>query len=266
MRYETKALWIALCTALGASAPAAVAGAGCEARAAGERVALVELFTSEGCSSCPPADRWVADLPRAGFGPQSVVALAYHVDYWDQIGWRDRFGQPAFSARQREIAQRSGTGWVYTPQILFNGADFRPSGEHHALARALERVRTTPARVAIELHRTPTAASPPAFDAHLRVLLGLDPRSVRAYVALFENGLSTDVRAGENRGAKLQHDYVVREFVGPLEFDRNGVLDWTWGGRLAADVNLAHTGLAAFVSDQASGEVLQAAAIQACNG
>ncbi len=80
---------------------------------------VVELFTSQGCSSCPPADRYLRDLDAR----DGIIALALHVDYWDYIGWRDSFGSPAWSARQRSYAAAGGRNWVYTPQMIINGVD-----------------------------------------------------------------------------------------------------------------------------------------------
>src|SRR3569832_1871687 len=91
----------------------------CNAVSGASRNSLLELYTSEGCSSCPPADRWLSHLPDDA----GVVPLAFHVDYWDRLGWRDPFAQAAFSQRQR--ARNNGTGWVYTPQVMLDGKDYR---------------------------------------------------------------------------------------------------------------------------------------------
>ncbi len=99
----------------------------CETRSAATRVAVLELYTSEGCSSCPPADRWVSSLPAKGFTPDRVIPLAFHVDYWDELGWPDRMAKAQYSARQRMQAGRHRASVVYTPQVLLNGADYRSS-------------------------------------------------------------------------------------------------------------------------------------------
>ena len=97
----------------------------CEARSTTTRVSVLELYTSEGCSSCPPADRWVSALSAKGFTPDRVIPLAFHVDYWDQLGWPDRMAKAQFSARQRMQAARHRAKVIYTPQLLLNGADYR---------------------------------------------------------------------------------------------------------------------------------------------
>ncbi|MDE2275535.1 MAG: DUF1223 domain-containing protein, partial [Burkholderiales bacterium] len=83
--------------------------------------AVVELYTSEGCSACPPAERWLSSLT----GRPGVIALAFHVDYWDRLGWADRFASPENTARQHAWARQAGNGTVYTPQVLLNGQDWR---------------------------------------------------------------------------------------------------------------------------------------------
>ena len=97
----------------------------CSSTAPARAPNVVELYTSEGCSSCPPADKWLAALPRG----ESVLALAFHVDYWDHLGWRDRFASPAHTARQYALQAGSGARFVYTPQVLVNGRDW-PGWRH----------------------------------------------------------------------------------------------------------------------------------------
>ena len=97
----------------------------CEANSPKHTVALVELFTSEGCSSCPPADRWLQNLPRQGYSFDKVVPLSLHVGYWDHIGWKDPYAQQRFTDRQRNYASLRRSSSVYTPQIVLAGNDFR---------------------------------------------------------------------------------------------------------------------------------------------
>jgi hypothetical protein len=88
---------------------------GCEVRSGPDRVALLELYTSEGCSSCPPAESWLSTIAQQGYSTERVIPLALHVDYWDYIGWKDGFAKPAFSARQRELAALGRSDTIYTP-------------------------------------------------------------------------------------------------------------------------------------------------------
>src|SRR5215218_3837153 len=97
----------------------------CTATSARHRVPLLELYTSEGCDSCPPADRWISSLASRGYGSDRVVVLAFHVDYWDRLGWPDRFAQTRFTERQRAINDRNRSRVIYTPQLVLNGKDYR---------------------------------------------------------------------------------------------------------------------------------------------
>ena len=102
-----------------------VQAATCNAASSAQRVALLELYTSEGCDSCPPTDRWTSALPARGLGAERVVTLAYHVDYWNHLGWTDPFAQARFTERQRFANARIRNRTVYTPQLMLDGKDYR---------------------------------------------------------------------------------------------------------------------------------------------
>lgn len=225
-------------------APAAHA-ATCTAVSGESRNRLLELYTSEGCSSCPPADRWLSQLPRDA----GAVPLAFHVDYWDRLGWRDPFAQAAFSQRQR--ARNSGPGWVYTPQAMLDGEDFRDW--HRGLpARQAE---PSPVGLTLALEQTPERIEA-RVDGRFAAPAG--ERGAALYLALYENRLSSKATAGENAGRLLRHDYVVRSLVGPLDPRRARHGFAVERGWKAADL-----GVAAFVLD-ARGGTLQALARTAC--
>src|SRR5262245_41008869 len=101
------------------AAPGAAA-AQCTADSGARRIPLLELYTSQGCDSCPPADRWVSALPGRGLDTERLVTLGLHVDYWNYLGWKDPHGKPEFGARQRSASQRNQARVVYTPQLLLN--------------------------------------------------------------------------------------------------------------------------------------------------
>jgi hypothetical protein len=252
--------WLALVALL----PIVPAGAlECAAKSGPGTAALVELYTSQGCNSCPPADEWLRKLPAAGFGPERVVPLALHVDYWDYIGWKDPFASPAFGARQRELAAVNRSRVVYTPQVLLGGRDYRGWSGRARFGDDVRAINRTPARAEIGLRLS--EAQPGSFE--VRVSGSVPGREDRAeavlYVAAYENGLSNRVTAGENRGATLHHDFVVREWWGPIALDAAG------GVELARKVTargVAKGGVAAFVQSRRTGEVLQALALPACTG
>jgi hypothetical protein len=213
----------------------------CTAQAGATRPHLVELYTSEGCSSCPPADAWLRTLP-AGVG---VVALAFHVDYWDALGWRDRFADARHGDRQRQQARRDGSESVYTPQVVLDGKTWQ--GWYRGAGFGAE----PSGKFAMRLTATSDGAS---VQAHIDAPIadGVDVRAYRYFVALTVDGLSTKVSAGENSGATLRHDHVVRNFAGPLPASSADVrFD------MPADADWSRSALVAFAQDPERGDVAQ---------
>lgn len=231
-------------------------GAACETRSTAGRVAVLELYTSEGCNSCPPADRWVSALPARGFDTDRVVALAFHVDYWDQLGWPDRMAKAQFSARQRMLAQRNHASVVYTPQLLLNGMDYRSTSDTRFGERVKELNRLPPA--ADLLLRQRPGATDVAVELDVQVRQAAAGSRAQTFLAITENHLQSAIKAGENRGKLLQHDFVVREFSGPLPADAAGRVHWNSNIALRGDWKRPDLALVAFVQDQRSGEILQA--------
>ncbi|WP_057657314.1 DUF1223 domain-containing protein [Pseudoxanthomonas dokdonensis] len=181
----------------------------CAARSGAQRVPLVELYTSEGCSSCPPADHWLStQLPA-----QQANFLAFHVDYWDDIGWPDRFASPAYSNRQRQRVASAGGDTVYTPQVMV-GAEVNGNWRSRSLWQAtLAAEQRQAPGVALALQMTRT-------DDGWRVGIGAtglaaDVPNARLWLARYVNGQLTQVRAGENQGRQLRHDRVVTGLLGP---------------------------------------------------
>ncbi|HEY5790232.1 MAG TPA: DUF1223 domain-containing protein [Gammaproteobacteria bacterium] len=212
------------------------------------RATLVELYTSEGCSSCPPADRWLSGLrddPRLW---RELVPVAFHVDYWDAIGWPDRFARAEYSRRQRDYAAQGLLGSVYTPGLVVAGREWRgwfrrPQLQLAAAVPAgLLQLEVDGERVTARYRPAAAEATTGALTLHL-ARLGFD--------------LESRVSAGENRGATLRHDFVVLGHASvPLQ---------PAGGRFAAESLLppastpsARQAVAAWVSGTASPEPLQA--------
>jgi len=233
----------------------------CAAKSGAGTVALVELFTSEGCDSCPPADEWLRKLPAAGFGPERVVPLALHVDYWDYIGWKDPFASAGFSARQRELAAVNRSRVVYTPQVLLAGRDYRAWSSRGRFADDVKTVNAIPARAEIALNLVEPQSGGLEVRAAGTVPKPEDRADAALFVAAYENGLSNRITAGENRGATLHHDFVVREWWGPVALDATGGAQIT---RKVTASSVAKGGIAAFVQSRRTGEVLQALALPAC--
>jgi len=236
----------------------------CAAESPAQRVALLELYTSEGCNSCPPTDRWVSGLPARGHTPASVVTLAFHVDYWNYLGWRDPFSQPQFSERQKAASVRNRARVVYTPQLLLNGRDYRRGSVFDDLGERVNALTRAPAQAAIRL-RLDTSDSNALVVAGSATVAGAAARSrAQVYVALYENDLSNDITAGENRGRRLRHDFVVRELAGPIAVDTGGEARWHQRFTLDPRWKAGDLYVAAFVQDERSGDVLQALATPYC--
>ncbi len=225
----------------------------CVGESPAHTVALLELYTSEGCNSCPPADQWLSRLRSDGPGADSVVPLAFHVDYWDRLGWKDRFSSPRFSERQYALAKQAGSRAVYTPGVFLNFAEFRGFGRFEDAVRAIN-AKKAGAHIRLELQ--PPSGSRLPVKADFRA-----PPGSQAFVALYENRLSTDVKAGENQGATLRHDYVVREWIGPVDLSQTSTIRRTF--ELQNDWKARDLGVAAFVQNGTN--VLQASALAACS-
>jgi hypothetical protein len=163
---------------------------------------LIELFTSEGCSSCPPADEWVSKLKLDAGLWKRVVPVVFHVDYWNNLGWPDRFATAANTARQRRYATTWRSNSVYTPGFVLNGREWRGWSRRETLTES------SSARVGklsvIVSGRTAEVSFAPAAAA---------PKSLRAEVALLGVDLESDVKRGENSGRKLRHDFTVVHFA-----------------------------------------------------
>jgi hypothetical protein len=251
---------IAVALALGWSA--ASAASQCSARSGDRTTALVELYTSEGCDSCPPADRWLASLASRGVGPDRVVPIALHVDYWDYLGWKDPYAKAQFSARQRKLAQVQRARIVYTPQVMLQGQDFR-AWQGAAFAKAVERINRSPAAAAIDLQLAVSAGATFRVDVKSQ-LIGAGAPGAQLFLAAYENKLQSQVAAGENRGRTLTHDYVVLEWVGPLDFGVQGRLEAQRVLPLLPKAVAANSGVVAFVQERGTGRVLQALMLPAC--
>ncbi len=159
------------------------------------QVSLIELYSSEGCSSCPPADRWVARLKGHADLWKKFIPLNFHVDYWNRLGWVDRFSNQQFTQRQRQYAAEWGSGRVYTPGFVKNGKEWR--------SRSLSNL-TTQAVGVLQAE----ASTQGTYQISFRPK---DPasRKYRVHVALLGHGLSTKVKYGENAGETLHHEFVV---------------------------------------------------------
>ena len=177
------------------------------------RVVLLELYTSEGCSSCPPADRWLSGLKSDPGLWSDVVPVAFHVDYWNYLGWRDRFADDRYSDRQRRYRHEEAAGAVYTPGFFAGGAEWlgwRSGGKPQTSAAVVGPLRATVRGNQVEVRFEPAAAGSGKLNAHV-ALLGMHRQ--------------TAVLRGENRGRRLTHDFVVLDHSSGAMRERAGGFD-----------------------------------------
>lgn len=166
-----------------------------------QQVTMIELFTSEGCSSCPPADRWLSGLKSDSGLWKRFVPIGFHVDYWDYIGWEDRFAQAEYSARQRQYAVEGGSRTVYTPGVFHQGEEWLGWRSRGSIAIDDAKVGELTVRINDK-------------DAAIQFEnLNPDIERLTAHVAVLGMNLETFVRAGENKGRRLNHDFVALDIA-----------------------------------------------------
>jgi len=169
-----------------------VQGAQCVAQSGAGTTALVELYTSEGCSSCPPADRWLASLGQR-YTPGSVVPLALHVDYWDYIGWKDPYARREFSLRQRKLSQLQRMALVYTPQVVLQGRDWRLWATR-AFDEEEARINARPAKARLKLELLGARARGLEVEASAELVEPLDDAVL--YLAAYQSRLALPLLPG----------------------------------------------------------------------
>jgi hypothetical protein len=170
-----------------------------------KQIAVVELYTSEGCSSCPSADKWLSKLVKAPKHEIEVLALAFHVDYWNYLGWKDRFSSADYTSRQRQLGANNRQNTIYTPEFFVNGMEARGT------SKILDKIKQA------NQQQAPLALKLKVSRDKTGLLLELDSPADRDTIGqvhhrylVYENNLSTDVKRGENSGEVLKHEQVVR--------------------------------------------------------
>ena len=228
------------------------------------RVVLVELFTSQGCSSCPAADAFVVDLPTLGLTRDKVVPLTFHVDYWDGLGWKDRFAQPEFTARQQWYARdvrlrppvgESGISGLYTPQMVVDGRVHLSGGRRSQAVHEMERAAELPARFDIAprlwVHGD-------AIDVKIEVIdrvSGDRGPNWRAQVALAVKRARATVAQGENAGSTLEEAAVVRALSERVAIPSVGSPPVQVRLTKPADVSWSDVDVVAIVQSERTGEI-----------
>ena len=186
-----------------ATAATLTAGADRAARAADEAPVVVELFTSQGCNTCPPADAYLGELAKR----PDIVALALHVDYWDYIGWKDPYAISIATDRQRAYANSFGKGFVYTPQMVVDGAAEAVGSHRATVAEEIADALKVPGRFAVKIVNKANdqmVVTVPAAPS--------DGKSATVWLVMYDRSHTTDIKRGENGGKRLTYYNVVREF------------------------------------------------------
>jgi hypothetical protein len=252
---RNRRLFLALILAL-ACAPA-------RAHAAPAHPVLVELFTSQGCSSCPAADAFVADLPRLGFGRDRVIPLTFHVDYWDDLGWKDPFASPRFSDRQRAYARsgrlrapegQDGLHGVYTPQMVVGGRVHFSGGRRDVALSEIQRAASAPEEAQLAIQ---AAQDGPGQNVVVtaRVKAPTRHEDWRLFVVLAQKHARTPVTHGENAGETLSEAAIARWLSPPLAVSADGTPAQVAAPKPAA-VPMRELELVAFVQAQSTGQIV----------
>jgi hypothetical protein len=211
-----------------------------------ERVSVLELYTSEGCSSCPPADRWISELKQDQRLWKQLIPIAFHVDYWDYIGWPDRFASQVYSDRQRRYAQSKGLSTVYTPGFLLNGKEWRSFFGLRLLS--LDNSKNAGnLTVKVEQQNVHATYKPAGQKINTPVL----------NIVLLGFDLITKVESGENRGKQLKHDFTVLGYsTVPMstEADMYSVTTQLPG----TSIHAPQTAIATWISEQGDQTPIQA--------
>ena len=205
------------------------AAAGESMRAADEAPVVIELFTSQGCSSCPPAEALLAKLSQAGQAEgRPVVALSFHVDYWNDLGWSDPFSSHAWTERQQQYSRALGDDRVYTPEIVVGGAAGMVGSQG---AKVAQEIKAAPRQLLLE-----ATASWSAGSVEINATA---PAGAEVWVAIWEDAAQTKVTSGENSGEMLRGDHVVRTLERVATAGKPGTLKlalpttWRAGGAVA---------------------------------
>ncbi|MEO6455801.1 MAG: DUF1223 domain-containing protein [Ginsengibacter sp.] len=167
-------------------------------------VSVLELFTSQGCSSCPPADRLLGKYA----GMENVIALSYHVDYWNRLGWKDPFSSNVFSQRQKDYANVFKLNGVYTPQLIINGEKEMIGSDANKITSALKTEQVKQDAMSLQINEVKTDDDKITINYTIQ---GNEKNSI-LNIALIQNKITTSIKAGENNGVELTNYCVVRNF------------------------------------------------------
>jgi hypothetical protein len=210
--------------------------------------ALVELFTSQGCSSCPAADRLLGKY--AAENNEHIIAIAFHVDYWNRLGWKDPFSNAAFSDRQRHYASGFGNETVYTPQAVINGSNEMVGSDAQKLAAGISQATAQQPKAAIAISNIETVAAKVSFT--YTISGAYNGTIINA--ALVQRNVETSIGAGENSGLQLSNYNVVRDFTSLSSAQNSGNINFT----LPAEAKATAYSLVLYLQEDGNGKITAA--------
>ncbi|GAA0219995.1 DUF1223 domain-containing protein [Methylophaga marina] len=230
-----------------------------QAETSNKHLVVMELFTAEGCGLCPPAEKWVKQLPDKGVTNEDIVVLNFHVDYLDEKkGWVDRFASPIFTERQKQLARLNLFQTVYTPEFFISGEvlhDWRAHG-----LEAIDFVSDFEPEADIALHAQ-LAGTTLSVDTTVTVQDQENREHSQVYLALTENNVLSEIRGGDNAGATFNHQYLVRAWLGPYPVKKDGTTELKTQIPIDKDWKLVDMSLVAIVQNMENGYVLQGLAL-----
>lgn len=210
---------------------------------------VVELYTSQGCSSCPSADKWFAALTAAPKQELNILALAFHVDYWDYIGWKDRFADPKHTIRQRQLGINNQQRSIYTPEFFVDGEEVQ--GTRNVLSKIRQNSsKKSPIHLKLSVSRNQHSL----MIELETTAIGAEKTGLQHRYFVYENRLSNDIKRGENAGKVLNHEQIVRYMSAALKSvgnDRHSI-------KINPEWQLSNIGIAAVVTTAANKKYLQA--------
>lgn len=209
--------------------------------------ALIELFTSEGCSSCPPADEAISDIQNE-YKNENVVAVGFHVDYWDRLGWKDAFSSPDNTARQEYYSSIFKLSSIYTPEAVVNGKyQFVGSDKSKIVNTVEEQLKSKPSEI-INLNVTGNS------EGNIEVKFSINGNTSdndQMVLLLVEKAATTNVKKGENGGRTLHHINIVRKMAVTSTFSKEGAENFT----LPSDLKKENAFITAFTQNKKTGAV-----------
>jgi len=236
--------------------PSLVLAESWQAESTDHQMAVLELFTSEGCGLCPAADRWVHNLPKQGIDDDHLIVLAFHIDYLnEQKGWIDSFASPLFSDRQRQLANLNLYQSVYTPEFVVSGEVIHNWEKH--VKKVIKVVNGFEPEVALSLKVEAQEEDLLNIDSHITVQGDENRQYSVLYLAVTEGNLISKVNGGDNRGVTFNHQNLVRAWLGPFELDADGDTVFNTVVQLEPEWKSADLSIVAVVQNLDDGFVLQ---------